>query len=310
MKVYRGFSDKTLKKKKRCLAIGIFDGAHRAHARILRGVVREAKRTRARSAVLTFDPHPQKVLSGDHKNPLILMSLAHRLRVIASFGVAEAVVVPFNKKFSRVDRDTFLEKYLIDRLGVKMLAVGHDFRFGRGARGTTRYLAACSRRLGFKLFVCPPVKQKGRVISSTAIRRLIERGHLKQAEKMLGRPVSVYGTVVRGRGRGRTLGFPTANLDPHHETLPPEGVYAVRGELDGKHLKGVMHIGKRPTFGERDKRVEAHLFDWKRPLYGRELEFFFVRKLRPTRHFKGPAELIRAIRSDERRARRIFALQG
>ena len=307
MRVYHGLSDPRLKKKKRCVAVGIFDGVHRAHARILAHAMSAAKKTRTVPAVLTFDPHPQKVLSGDHKNPPILTSLAHRLRAMAALGIAEAVVVRFDRRFARTDRADFLERDLLDRLGVRMLAVGHDFRFGRRALGDTRYLRERSRALGFKLFVCPPVKHGGRLVSSTAIRRLIEKGRLKEAGAMLGRPVSVYGTVIRGRGRGRSLGFATANLDPHHETLPPEGVYAVRGDLGGRPVKGVLHIGKRPTFGETDKSVEVHLFEWKRELYGREIELFFVRKLRPIRRFRSVGELRKAIAGDARRARGLLA---
>ncbi len=305
MKIYKGLSDPTLQTGRRCVAIGIFDGVHLAHARILRRAVAEAKKTGARSAVLTFDPHPRKVLSGDHRNPPILMSLEHRLRTFASLGVEEAVVVRFTKKFAGVERETFLEKVLVGRLGARMLSVGHDFCFGRKALGTTSYLRQRSRALGLRLFVCPPVKRAGRVISSTAIRLHIEKGRLRQAETMLGRPVSVYGSVVRGRGRGRALGFPTANLDPHHETLPPAGVYAVRGDLGGRRLKGVLHIGSRPTFKERDKSVEVHFLDWKGSLYGRELELFFVKKLRSIRRFSGPKSLSRAIEGDIRMARRL-----
>ncbi len=292
MKVYRGFFDRALKKKPRRVAIGIFDGVHRAHAKILRHV----------DTVLTFDPHPRKVLSGDHKNPPILMSLEHRLRVIESLGVKEAVVVLFDRKFSLMGRADFLNN-LLDRLGMTTLAVGHDFRFGHRALGTTAYLREQSRIRSFKLFVCPPLKWKGRIISSTAIRRRIESGDLRQAAAKLGRPVSIYGTVVHGSGRGHGIGFPTANLDPHHETLPPDGVYAVTGDLNGKKLKGVLHIGKRPTFGLKKRSVEVHLFDMKKDLYGREIELFFVKKLRGIRRFKNAQALGAAIRKDIRLAR-------
>jgi riboflavin kinase / FMN adenylyltransferase len=310
MKIYDGFSDKRLKKKERSVAIGIFDGVHRAHRRILERVVREARKSGAVPAVVTFDPHPQKVLSGDRKNPPILMSLEHRLRVIASLGVREAIVVKFDRKFAGTPRERFLEDLLVGRAGMRFLGVGHDFRFGKGAQGTVGYLRARSKALGFRIFECKPLKQRGHVISSTAIRRRIEQGRLKEAATMLGRPVSLYGTVIRGHGRGRKIGFPTANLDPHHETLPPEGVYAARGDAASKRIRGVVHIGKRPTFGEKEPSVEVHVFDWKKPLYGREIELFFIRKLRPVRRFAGSSELVRAIRTDIRRARRIFSLQG
>ncbi len=296
--------------KKRCIAIGIFDGVHRGHADILRRVVREAKKLKAIPAVLTFDPHPRKVLSGDHKNPAILMSLEHRLRTIAALGIKEVFVVRFDRKFSLIPHQKFLKDTLVKKLGAKMLAVGHDFRFGRGGLGNTGILGAYAREQGYKLFVCPAVKKGGRIISSTVIRQDIEKGKLKAAADLLGRPVSIYGTVVHGSGRGHKIGFPTANLDPHHETLPPDGVYAVRGDLDGKKLKGVLHIGKRPTFGLKEKSVEVHLFGRAGDLYGREIELFFVKKLRPIRRFKNASALAVAIHKDIRQARHVFSLQS
>lgn len=283
--------------------MGIFDGVHRGHANILRRVVSDAKRLKATSAVLTFDPHPRKVLSGDHKNPAILMSLEHRLRTIASLGIKEVFVIRFDRKFSLIPYQKFLKSILVKKLGVKMLAVGHDFRFGHGGLGNISVLGANVREQDYELFVCPPVKKNKRIISSTAIRRDIEKGDLRAAASLLGRPVSIYGTVVHGSGRGRRIGFPTANLDPHHETLPPDGVYAVTGDLEGKKLRGVLHIGKRPTFGLEKRSVEVHLFDMKGDLYGREIELFFVKKLRGIRRFKNAGELTAAIQKDIRFAR-------
>ena len=305
MKVYKGFSDKGIKKYKRSIAIGIFDGVHRAHAKILRRALRDAKKLRARSTFVTFHPHPQKVLSGNRKNTPILMSLEHRLRTIAALGFDEALVVPFTRAFSRMSAERFL-CLLSEKMGMCSLAVGHDFRFGRRAEGDTGFLRQRAGRLGYRLHVCAPVRHAGRVISSTAIRALIEKGRLKEAAALLGRPVSVYGTVVHGLGRGHHIGFPTANLDPHHETLPPEAVYAVRGLLGRERLKGVLHIGRRPTFGEKEKTVEVHFLDLRRRLYGREIELFFVRKLRPIRRFSGPESLSKAIRRDIRAARRLL----
>jgi riboflavin kinase / FMN adenylyltransferase len=304
VKVYCGFEDPALKKRNRCIAIGIFDGVHRAHRAILRRVVREAKKKRQVAAVLTFDPHPRKVLSGDKKNPPILMSLDHRLGVIGTLGLDEAIVVRFDRKFSKMDRALFLEKLF--GIGMTQLAVGHDFRFGHRALGNTEYLRDRSEKDGFRLFVFGPMLSGGKVISSSAIRRLIKQGLLKQAEAKLGRPVSVRGTVVRGLGRGKRIGYPTANLDPHHETLPPDGVYAVRGEFGGEKLKGVVHIGCRPTFGLKEKSVEAHFFGQKRDLYGREIELFFVKKLRPIRRFKDASALGKAIKRDIHKARRAL----
>ncbi len=307
MRIYRGFSDRALRPRPRAVAVGIFDGVHRGHLRILRRAISEAKALGGRSMAVTFDPHPAKVLLGRGQNPPIILSLAHRLRLLERAGIDETLVVRFDRRFSRIPRETFLDELLLGRLGMRSLAVGKDFRFGRGGRGNAAFLGERTRGAGFRLRLVAPLLESGRAISSTRIRRLIERGRLREASRLLGRPVTVCGTVVRGRGRGRKLGFPTANLDPHHETLPPAGVYAARGLLDGRRLEGVLHIGERPTFAEKDRSLEAHFFDFHERIYGREVELFFAGRLRGIRRFAGAAELVRAIRADSSRARRLLA---
>lgn len=304
MKIYRGFEDKRLARRARSAAVGIFDGVHRGHRKILSRVLSEARRLRTKALVVTFEPHPNKILRPAQPHP-ILMSLQHRLRFFEKMGISETLVVRFTKRFAGITREGFLRR-LLQRAGMRTLAVGHDFRFGHRGKGNTRFLQARSRELGFHLSVIPAFRHRGEIISSTRIRRLIERGNLKKAGEMLGRPVSVYGNVVRGRGRGKSLGYPTANLNPHHETLPPAGVYAVWGLLDGQKLKGVVHIGARPTFRERECSVEAHFLNFNGIIYGREVELIFVKKLRPIRRFKDQASLVRAIRRDASQALRIL----
>ncbi len=306
MKLYHGFYEKRLKKKSRCVAVGIFDGVHRGHQKILKRMLSEAGRSGALSTVVTFEPHPVRVLDPRHAHPII-MSLAHRLRFFERLGVEEAVVIRFDRRFSGTTRETFLEKFLAGRLGMKALSVGYDFRFGRGGAGDTRYLGQEARRLGFRLFVSAPEKTSGRIISSTRIRSLVEAGKLKEAARMLGRPVSVLGTVVRGRGRGRSVGFPTANLNPHHETLPPPGVYAAWGFLDGRKLRGVIHIGKRPTFNDRQKSLEVHFLDFHKQIYNREIELIFMARLRNIQKFTDKKALATAIQNDIQKARRLLS---
>jgi riboflavin kinase/FMN adenylyltransferase len=306
MKIYRGFQDRRLKCRARAIAIGIFDGVHRGHQLILKKAMISAKKMRTTPLVITFDPHPQKVLFPKHRNPKILMSLEHRLRFFSSLGIREALMIPFNKKFSNISHETFLEDFLIKQLRMKSLSVGHDFRFGYKALGECRYLEQQSKKMGFRLFLSRPLSFRGRIISSTRIRQLIEAGDLKQASSMLGRPVSVYGTVVHGRGRGRSVGFPTANLNPHHETLPPPGVYAVSGHLAGRSLKGLVHIGPRPTFRDKEKSLEVHFLDFKRKIYGRELELFFLAKLRGVRTFSSRETLANQIQKDIQKSKSLM----
>ncbi len=305
MKIYHGFNDKHLKLIPRGVAVGIFDGVHRGHRKILRRMLREAEEQKILSMVVTFNPHPDKILHPKKNNP-ILMSLEHRLEFFKKMGLAEVLVISFNKAFSKISREDFLRKLLRKRLGMRVLSVGHDFRFGRQGLGDAAYLAQQAKVLGFHLSVASPLKTRGEIISSTRIRRLIENGRLNEASKMLGRPVSVYGTVVRGHGRGRGLGFPTANLNPHHETLPPHGVYAVWGFLNGRKLKGILHIGQKPTFHDPALSVEVHFLGFRQNIYDREIELFFVSKLRNTKHFKNPDALAKAIQKDAAQARRVF----
>ncbi len=303
MKIYRSLRD--VKPCPRSIAIGIFDGVHRGHQAILGRMLEEARRLRARSMVVTFDPDPMKVLKPRVPHP-ILISLAHRLRFFEKLGVEETLVVRFDRRFSKIPHEIFLNKVLLEKLKMRSLTVGHDFCFGNGARGTTGYLEEKSRETGFGLTVQTPLKSGREVISSTRIRRLVETGNLKKAEKMLGRPVSVYGTVIRGRGRGVKVGFPTANLDPHHETLPPQGVYAAYGYLDHRRLKGVINVGPRPTFGDSQKSLEVHFIDFHKNIYGREVELIFLSYLRGVKRFTDAAALKQAIARDIEKSKTLY----
>lgn len=306
MKLYRGINDRALSRRARAVAIGVFDGVHRGHQKILKHMLREAAQLGLRPMVITFDPHPSQILK-PHSQAPILMSLAHRLRLFKKLGVAETLVIRFDKKVAGISREKFLQEILLKKINMRSLTVGHDFRFGHKGAGNAAFLSAESKRLGFRLAVVEALKTGREIISSTRIRQLVERGELLKANKMLGRPVSVYGTVVAGRGRGQSIGFPTANLDPHHETLPPAGVYAATGSLGEQKLKGVIHIGNRPTFGDRQKSLEVHFLNFHKNIYGKELELIFLKRLRDIQKFKNPTLLQQAIRRDIKDSRAVFS---
>ncbi len=306
MKTYRGFDDRALAPAERAVAIGVFDGVHRGHRRILERMLRDAKRYGISPTVITFDPHPVKILAPKKFHPTILMSLEHRLHFFESIGIHETVVVPFTKKFASIAREEFFESLLLKKIGARSLTVGRDFRFGKKALGDGNFLKTRSALSGVRLYLIPEIKSGGQTVSSTRIRSLIEKGELKTASRLLGRPVSVCGTVVHGRSRGKSLGFPTANLDPHHEALPPPAVYAAYGFLGERKLKGVLHIGDRPTFGDRQKTLEVHFLDFHHNIYSRDIELIFVKKLRDIRRFKDPDALRKAIQNDVRRARKLL----
>lgn len=304
--MYRGFADPRLVRRPRAVAVGVFDGLHRGHRRILSRLISAARASGLKTAVVTFDPHPLKVLRPE-EGPTVLMSLPHRLQMFERLGIEEVLLVRFDRRTASTPPLTFVERDLAGRMGMRRMVVGYDFRFGRGGAGDARLLRSAAGRLGFTFEAVGPVRHGGRIVSSTRIRRLIETGRLALAGRLLGRPVSVRGTVVRGRRRGRRIGYPTANLNPHHEALPPDGVYAVWGDLDGRRLRGVVNVGSRPTFAETSRTLEAHFLDFDRTIYGREVELVFVRKLRAVKKFRSSSALAEAIRRDISRARSLLA---
>lgn len=291
--------------KKTVAAIGIFDGVHLGHKKIIRAAARAAKRIGGRGVVITFDPHPLKILR-PHKPIPSIMSTAHRVRLICELGADACSIIRFTKKFSNLKPRDFVKKILVDKFRISELFVGTDFVFGKNNTGDIALLKSLGREYGFKVRVVPMVKAGGKIVSSTAIRELIIGGRLAGASSMLGRPVTIFGTVVSGAGRGRLLGYPTANIDPHHEAIPPSGVYAVRVRLGKKEFGGALFIGRRPTFGGGEPVIEAHIFDFRSMIYGEDIEVTFVKRLRGVRKFTGREKLIEQIKNDDLLARRVL----
>lgn len=290
------------------IAIGVFDGVHIGHRKIIKSAVGRAGKLGLKSVVLTFDPHPMKVIRPGAKVPS-LISICHRVRLIKEIGAAAVVILKFTKAVARMSAGEFIGDVLIKRFGMKELYVGQDFRFGAGAVTGIKDLGLLASAYDFRLNVVKPVKADRQIVSSSAIRRLIMKGDIRKAQKFLGRPVSVLGTVVSGARLARELGYPTANINPHHEVIPPSGVYAVRVRLNKDMLNGVLNIGFRPTFyGPRDKEpsIEVHIFDFNKRIYGKDLEIFFVRKIRDESRFADKDALVEQVRKDENAARSIL----
>jgi riboflavin kinase/FMN adenylyltransferase len=282
------------------VAIGVFDGVHRAHRQILKYAVKQAHRIKGKSVAVTFWPHPQAQAS--------LYSLKHRLRLIAETGIDACIVINFSRHFSHFSAEDFVRNILVNKLGARYICIGKNFRFGKGAYGDYRLLQHLARSYNFKLKVFPVMTVKGKAVSSTFIRRLIQTGNLKGAEALLLRPVSVLGTVIRGGALATRLGFPTANINPHHEVLPPSGVYAVKVFLKPKVLQGICYIGSKPTFGLRqEKHIEVHIFNFKKNIYGKDLEIQFVQKIREEKKFVSPAILARQIKKDASLAPKLLS---
>ncbi len=310
MKVLHGYRNLKSELKDPIIAIGIFDGIHLGHKRVVKKVLasRESGRDKV---ILTFDPHPQAVLAPE-KTPPRIMSLEHRLYILEKMGLDAVVVIRFSEFLALMSPEDFIKKVILG-IGARKVYVGSNFHFGRGKEGTVEMFKKLGKMHGIDVRIVQPVKNQGKVISSTWLRSLISKGKLERAAKLLRRPVSVLGTVVRGDNRGTDLGRPTANIDPHQEVIPPPGVYAVKVDISGKIRNGVLNIGFKPTFyGSRLKKrkepyLEVHIMGYKGNLYGQSLEIFFIKKLRNERRYKKSEALMRQIDKDVKRAEKVLS---
>ncbi len=288
------------------VTIGMFDGMHRGHRAVLEALTQHAVAAALARVAVTFREHPKNVTLG-HAPPSIT-SLEHRLHLLERAGVDATLVLDFNAALRALSAHEFLKRFVHEGLAARVLVLGWDSKFGRRREGTYEHVAPLAAVMGIETFAVPPVILHGRPVSSTAIREAIALGDLASAHEMLGRRPSLYGTVIAGDGRGRGLGFPTANLDLHHELLPPAGVYIVKAADEECTRLGVMNVGSRPTVShDEDVSVEVHLIDFEGDLYGRQLEVRLLAFLREERRFSGLEELRAAIARDVTRAREVGA---
>jgi riboflavin kinase/FMN adenylyltransferase len=287
------------------LALGNFDGLHRGHAKIIDRVRRRAGERGGTPAAMTFDPHPPRVVRPD-KAPPLLMTTAQRIEALGRAGMQGVAVVRFTREMSEWDPEMFVRTVLVDWLRVVEVWVGANFLFGHDRAGTFSVLRSLGARYGFRAEKIDAVRYKDFVVSSTRVRRLLTEGRVDEAGALLGHHYFIDGTVVHGDARGRELGFPTANLDSPNELLPPAGVYATAAAINGIEHPSVTNIGTRPTFGGGVVRVETHLLDGARELYGAQLRLSFVQRLRDERAFADVDALRAQIDADCRAARRLF----
>jgi riboflavin kinase/FMN adenylyltransferase len=285
------------------VALGVFDGVHVGHRAILGAAVAHARASGGLAFVCTFEPHPLEVLQPG-RAPLAITTLDERLELIAGCGVDGAVVLTFTRELAAVEPEAFVKDVLVDRLAARQVVVGFNHRFGRGARGDAALLRSLGAQHGFSVDVIEPLSVDGVPVSSTAIRAALERGDLASAERMLGRPYTLPGKVVAGAGRGRTLGFPTANIAPDRPVLVAPGVYACTAEVGGQGRRAVVNIGVRPTFGEDTLAVEAYLLDFAGDLYGQTIRLIFVSRIREERRFPSVNALRAQIADDVETARK------
>lgn len=288
------------------LTIGNFDGVHLGHRAIFRRVVDKARELQSTAAVVTFEPHPLRFLA-PKQAPLRLNTPEEKVRLLSASCIDLLVVLNFDAQLAAISAEDFVKDILVGKLGVKHLIVGYDYAFGHNRQGDTTFLAEQAGLYDFTLEVLEPVRSEQQAHSSTAIRQFLQAGQVAEAIKILGRNFTLDGEVVHGEGRGRKLGFPTANLQTQKEILPRAGVYAVKVKWCEKYYNGVINIGRRPTFADSDPTLEIHLIDFQGDLYGERLRIYFVDRLRDEQKFPSVEALQGAVLKDIARARALFS---
>lgn len=309
MKIFHG-TDNAGIQRGTVLTLGVFDGLHLGHQRIMQTVVESAKANRLVPTAITFDPHPRAVLHAENAPPL-LQTLDQRLANFEVLGIEQAIVIRFDKDFADTDAESFLRDIVHERLQAREVFLGKGFFFGKNRGGNIELLREMSKKLGFFADEVAEVRLRGQRISSSKIRQLLAEGKVNLARRMLGRPYGVEGQIVHGFERGRTIGFPTANLHPQNRVIPKFGVYATATLIEGKWRRSITNVGIRPTFEDaQNPSIESYIFDFDGDLYGDVLRVRFLHRIRDERKFNGIDELKAQIEKDTRTALKFFSHEG
>jgi riboflavin kinase/FMN adenylyltransferase len=289
------------------LTIGNFDGVHKGHLALFDKVKERAKAIGGQSVVMTFEPHPLKIMRPAN-GPRLITHTGQKLELIEKAGIDIIVCVSFDREFAAISARDFVSKILVQKIGIKEIVVGYDYTFGHNREGDMNSLREMGTELGFIVHLVGPVQIDHTLVSSTSIRRLVQEGRLGEAKVLLGRDFEVQGIVVKGQDRGgRLLGFPTANLNPHGELLPKRGVYAVQLVIDDAFYNGVTNVGYNPTFGDTGLTVETHVLDYSGDLLGKTIKVHFIKRLRDEKTFKTFEELSSQIAHDITQAKEVFS---
>ncbi|MGQ0540784.1 MAG: bifunctional riboflavin kinase/FAD synthetase [Blastocatellia bacterium] len=309
MKIFHGTENANIVRPT-VLTLGVFDGLHLGHQRIMKTVAERAKTVGAVPTAVTFDPHPRAVLHPESAPPL-LQTLDQRLANFEVLGIEQAIVIPFGRDFASQPAEDFISGIIRDRLHAVEVHLGKDFAFGKNRGGNIALLQKMGGNLGFIADEVPEVRLRGHRISSSKIRHLLSEGRINLARRMLGRPYGVEGVIIRGNRRGHTIGFPTANLKPHNRVIPRYGVYATATLVEGTWRRSITNIGVRPTFeNDAEPSIESYLFDFDGDLYGDVLRVRFLHRIRDERKFNGIDELKAQIEKDSARALNYFRHEG
>lgn len=289
------------------LTVGSFDGVHKGHQRIIQQLVDRAKEIiNGTPALLTMNPHPREFFSPNNV-PNLLTSFDKKMSLLEEAGIEVVYIMPFNAETAAIEPERFIHDVLVGRCHVKSLIVGHDCRFGKHAQGDFALLESFANESGYDVQEIQPVLIEAERVSSTLVRERILAGDLPSVENLLGRPYSISGQVTTGRGIGRTIGFPTANIRPYHTAIPAQGVYIAESIINGEHFPSAVNIGIAPTIRNEDITIETHILDFEADLHGKDIEVLFHQRLRPERKFPNKAALVEQIEQDISTVRSFFA---
>lgn len=307
MIIYRGLDD-IQPLPNAVVTSGTFDGVHRGHQTILARLTEVAKASGGESVLITYWPHPRTVVSNDSQNLKLLTTLDEKIDLLDQAGVDHLVVIPFTRSFSQLTSEEYIRQILLDKIGTRKLVIGYDHRFGRDREGGFEYIRAHQRAYGFEVEEIPRQDVEAVGVSSSKIRAALNEGHVHTANLFLGRPYNLTGTIVKGRQLGRTIGFPTANMqvDDPAKLIPANGVYAVDVEYGGQTLGGMLNIGFRPTVAGTHQTIETYIFDFDKDIYGEHMTLRFRAFLRPEQKFDGLPALVAQLKNDEESARVVL----
>ena len=292
------------------VTVGTFDGVHQGHRALMETVVNKAKARDARSVVVTFDPHPREIINPGKEGIKLLTTLKERAEILEDLGIDILLVIPFDRDFSLLTSEEFVRDVIYDKVGVSEFVIGYDHHFGRDRKGTIETIEKLGKELNFEAYVVSKQEMGKVTISSTVIRNtLAKEGNVKQAAEYLNRRYLLNGIVIHGDERGRTIGYPTANLKPEHENkvIPKNGVYAVKVRVGDEWFGGMMNIGIRPTFGELTRTIEVNIFEFNREIYGDTIQVRFVDRIRDEVKFDGIEELKAQLDADKTKSLELLS---
>lgn len=310
MRIFKGI-DELGAFKNSVVTIGTFDGAHKGHQKILSRLNDRAKETQGESILFTFYPHPRMIVFPENHNLKLLQTIDEKIESLASFGLDNLIIYPFTKEFSRLTAFEFVRDILVEKLKVKTLVIGYDHQFGRNREGDLEFLKETAKIFDFDVEEISAEEVQEVNVSSTKIRQSLNNGDIERANEFLGRPFLCTGKVVEGKRLGRELGFPTLNIEVNnaHKILPKDGVYAVNVQIKDEHFEGMMNIGQNPTVQkntEQEKKLEVHIFDFDKEVYGAEVKVFFQKFIRDEKTFSNLEELKSQLIQDEKNVRTYF----